>query len=722
MKASLRTKTMAFGVFLFALFPLFQLFQSFAFGAEPHFSNSDFWIDAQCKVIIGSLAALVFSVIAPSVFCFQLKNRSVAILVLAGSVALILGVFLSADYGVVLLPKHWVSLAGLVSSGLLFLAGFVWVLLVSPSGEESETQKRAPIFASLGYLSLFLFNRCSGGALGSIGPFFWISASFSICALLVVLCIKEGAQGSPRRVDGPKPGKATPVHSSDGYELAERKSVQGLIGKLEGYGLSGREAEAIRLMVEGFSSESSAELMGVKPATVRTYLQRAYKKMGVNSAEESKSLLLASSNNGNSGRDEEGKNLPGDFSPKPEAPPASLPEEVAPCVISERFCRFAVPLSLVCLLLLLVPHEQFFVSEFWYHSEVFTLSIGLGLLISGSSVLCFGESFLSSRLRKPIACLVLAVLVFVALVLILLPVWKGSFLSWAGYGLFLSASLCLVSLGLSLAAVVLGAIRGAEGESGQPTERAFPLFVFAAVLGFVFEDTWRAATDDFTWWLQLGFLLTMLVYCLVSLKSRLLFGCVCVVLVACLVGTGFGVRAIFVCLLSFSFVLLLSERSLLEAKGDMGVALVGFGGSLIAFRLASDYWWDVMSRSAVSASIHGGQWLLGAVMPAFELLFLVSGLVAFAFLAMQRPSYANEELWKGQEQSVVLYLRSRGLGELEVKTISGVLQGKASAQIARDVHYALGSVNSARWSAYRKLGIHSKKELNELLRLNGFGV
>lgn len=719
MKASLRTKTMAFGVFLFALLPLFQLFQSFVFGPEPYFLDSNFWIDVQCKVIIGSLVALVFSVIAPSVFCSQPKKQSVAILVASGFIALILGVFLSADYGVSLLPKHWVSLAGLASSGLLFLAGFVWALLVSPNGDESKTPKWALIFSSLGYLSLFLLNRCSRGIFDSIGPLFWISVSFSICALFVVLCIKEGSKGSSRRPENPKLGKAGPVHSGNGCVLAKRKSVQGLVEKLEGYGLSDREAEATKLMVEGLSSEASAELMGVKPATVRTYLQRAYRKMGVNSAEESKSLLLAS---GDGGHDEEERNPSGDSSSEPEAPSASLLKEVAPCEISKRVCRFAVQVSLVCLLFLLVPHEQFFVHESWYHSEVFALSIGLGLLIAGLLILCFGKSFWSFRIQKPIACLTLVALVFAALALVLLPACKEFASSWAGYGLFLSVSLCLVSLGLSLAVVVLGAFKGAEGESGQAIERAFPSFVFAAVLGSVFEDTWRAATDDFTWWLQLAFLLALLVYCFVSLKSRLLLGCVCVVLVACLAGTGFGVRTILVCLLSASFVLLLSERGLLEAKDNMGAALVGFGGSLIAFRPVSDYWWDVMGQSAVSASIHGGQWLLGALMPASELLFLICGLVAFVFLAMPRTHFANEEFWKNQEQSVVLYLRSRGLGELEVKTISGVLQGKANAQIARDSHYALGSVNSARWSAYRKLGIHSKKELSELLRLNGFGV
>lgn len=721
MKASLRTKTMAFGVFLFALFPLFQLLQSFVFGTESHFSDSDFWIHVQGKVIVGSLTALVFSVIAPSVFCFQLKKRSAAILVSVCSIALILGVFLSTDYGVGLLPKHWLSLVGLASSGLLFLAGFAWALLVVSNGNEVETPQKALIFASMGYLSLFLFNRCSGGILDPLGSLFWVAASLFVCALLVGFLVREDIRKFLCGSEKTELGEAGFVRPEGSHDV-EGRAVRGLEERLKEYGLSDREAEAIRLMVEGLDSESSADLMGVKAATVRTYLQRAYKKMGVSSAVESKSLLFEDPNDGDGEHGEEGRNLPGDSSSEPEAPSDSLRKEVAHCGIPERFNRFAALLLAVCLLLLVVPHEQLFVPESWYYSEVFTLSIGLGLLIAGLLVLCFGRSFWSPQIQKPIACLTLAVLVFATLALVSLPVWKGAFSSWAGYGLILSVSLCLASLGLSLAVVVLGAFRGIPDGSDRVAERDFPLIVFAAVLGFVFEDTWRAATDDFTWWLQLAFLLALLAYCFVSLKNRLLFGCICIVLVACLAGTGFGVRAILVCLLSCSFVLFLFERGRSGARGNVGVSLVGFGGSLIAFRLASDYWWDAMSQSAVSASVHGGQWLLGALMPAFELLFLIAGLVAFAFLTMQRLSFEDEELWRNQEQSVVLYLRSRGLGDLEVKTVSGVLQGKPSTQIARDFHYALGSVNSARWSAYRKLGIHSKKELSELLRSNGFGV
>lgn len=717
MKVVSFAKSMFLSAFLFAVLPLCQVVQLLILGEATFSSGLVLFLEVQRSVIIGCSAALVLSLVAPNVFFPCLKKKTSVLLLLVSAAAFLVGLFLSTDLGLGILPGHWRSVSALMSSSLLGVAGFLWALLAGPGECGSRASRPLLLFVMLGYLSLLLLNRCSGGLLDSAGLLFWVIASFAIFVLLVCFWARECVSKVSSEVDGVASDGAALNCPVDVPGSTDEETSRRLEEKLEGYGFSDREAEALRLMAEGFTSDSSAELMGVKPATVRTYLQRAYKKMGVASAEESRALLLSSdATDGDASFGSDG----------PEYHEGALREDACKeedsSWFSARFSRLVSLLSLVGLLLLVVPHEQLFVPESWYYSEIFTISIGFGLMVAGLGVLCFEGPLRLPWHRKLVGCLLLALLSLGTLWLIALPAFGTTLSSLTGYGLFLGILLCLVSVGLSLAALHFGILSQNARSGNCRAEKDVPLFLFAIVLGFVFEDTWRAATDDFTWWLQVAFLLVLLAYCFVSSKSRLLLGLCCAVLIVCAVGLGFGIRAIFVCLVSLSFVFFVWRGDGFESERGIGVALAGFGGSLTASRLLSDYWWDVMSQGAVSASIHGGQWLLGALMPAFELLLLLVGLASFYFLVLRVPALVDEDSWEGQGSSIPLYFKSRGLGTLETVTLSGIAQGKTSIQIAKESHYAVGSVNSARWSAYQKLGIHSKKELGELLRSNGFNV
>lgn len=56
--------------------------------------------------------------------------------------------------------------------------------------------------------------------------------------------------------------------------------------------LSERELEAVAHMLAGKSSKESAALMGLKDSTVRNYLQRSYKKLGFNNAQQLRAALI----------------------------------------------------------------------------------------------------------------------------------------------------------------------------------------------------------------------------------------------------------------------------------------------------------------------------------------------------------------------------------------------------------------------------------------------
>ncbi len=60
-------------------------------------------------------------------------------------------------------------------------------------------------------------------------------------------------------------------------------------------------------------------------------------------------------------------------------------------------------------------------------------------------------------------------------------------------------------------------------------------------------------------------------------------------------------------------------------------------------------------------------------------------------------------------------LQGQGLSELEAAVLLAIAQGKKPAQIADNLAIAKGTVNSYRLRGYRRLGIHSRKELADLL-------
>ena len=67
------------------------------------------------------------------------------------------------------------------------------------------------------------------------------------------------------------------------------------------------------------------------------------------------------------------------------------------------------------------------------------------------------------------------------------------------------------------------------------------------------------------------------------------------------------------------------------------------------------------------------------------------------------------------EDRCILYLRGRGLGELESRVVTWIAGGAGTQLICSQLHVAPGTVNAYRARAYARLGVHSSRELAELL-------
>lgn len=71
-----------------------------------------------------------------------------------------------------------------------------------------------------------------------------------------------------------------------GVGETDSKPVDFAFPDLSEFGLTERETEAIGHLLRGRTSQESAELIGIKPSTVREYLRRAYRKIGVEGADQ----------------------------------------------------------------------------------------------------------------------------------------------------------------------------------------------------------------------------------------------------------------------------------------------------------------------------------------------------------------------------------------------------------------------------------------------------
>lgn len=70
----------------------------------------------------------------------------------------------------------------------------------------------------------------------------------------------------------------------------------------------------------------------------------------------------------------------------------------------------------------------------------------------------------------------------------------------------------------------------------------------------------------------------------------------------------------------------------------------------------------------------------------------------------------------------LLYLRGRGLNELQANVVLAIARGTPSSRICSELHVARGTVNAYRARAYECLGVHSSRELHELLQRHVNGI
>lgn len=539
---------------------------------------------------------------------------------------------------------------------------------------------------------------------------------------------KAKADGPTRTQDAPAANGSAKAGCATGGPTASAGAVA---ARLAPYALAPRELEIATAFATGESSPRIAERLGIKPSTVRATLQRVYKKTGTAGKVELTRLvgLPDASRPTLPSRAPENGAITGDTIGTPNG---NIPVRILACALCS--CLTLVPLG--------------FQGLSWGAARPLIYGVSFGLIGLGLYAgMCLGaearpfpasprcrrssqDGALPKRDRpsadrhaeKPSA--LLAILGAVSLVTAIL----------AGPRLGLlddSATLLVAFLGILLVgAPFLRAVRTsisaqdstklAAGPSGPVVTAVVPVLTFG--LGYYWEEAWRG-----TVWFSLAGHLTPL--CLIgSFVLPLMLWRqhhpARAVLTVALIVTSAAARLSSVLLICYTLGLVTLVR-IAARHGHIGwgtlscaIAAGGLGA------LAGDYLVNLIGFYLVGnlsfTAPYGGRAAFRALATGSTLLVSAfAGLCApLSFIAMSSDDTFAASCAVGADglARAEHVLLGYGLNDTQVKVALGILVGQSSAEIAQAHHYALGTVNAARDSVYKTLGVHDRFALSQLFQ------
>lgn len=528
--------------------------------------------------------------------------------------------------------------------------------------------------------------------------------------------------------------------------------------------LTDRERRCIEMALAGMTSAQIADELGIRPATVRSYFVRAYRKLGVPDF----SALV----------DQAGRMR--QKSPREAGDAAMVDIEAGvgesglpfPCLPDRWRSLFA----LLLLALVLGDPRLMGVST----SFVVACSIILGVTL----FVVAGRCRLPSTTPRPLfegvcifatiafhilasglwgvhrASLVDHVALF-ACALIFVPYFLGmiapELVTSESCGLVSgvgSIAVCLVVGGVAL--LVLSAFSGvrevvffilllavcidrigflmhfvdpcpmddaaSDGVSYLHIDRFLPFFVLGIVSGIstqaVLHDAGALATDIM---LALPLALIILSCCLyirrLSCPDRW-----------CIVALGEGLLLLAAgyafwgsARLGLAYVLLLLWATVISSRGiSTRRALV----HALMFGIAAGAAIGLMEFEVRFVTLRALDVLQGTLPAPFDIEFRALILVGMLFFGsiyvlyelLTGPLHDSTALKEGDFQRIVSYCEGRGSSPLQGLVIAHIAFGESGRQIADSIGYSIGSINSARTSAYKLLGVHTRAELIDFLR------
>lgn len=538
--------------------------------------------------------------------------------------------------------------------------------------------------------------------------------------------------------------------------------------------LTERERQVLINMLSGCSSTRSAEKLNLKPSTVREYLRRSYKKLGVANADEAKRLLLPCADVSSKEERASKKNVPAVLSDHPKV----IVETVASAAMFSASMFLTVPS-------LLSTGE-------WSVGNPALYSMGLAALMAGLAWLFDVRLDAGGRLYQGLLALTAAAsaifasslsAVSVALDTVfyaLLAYWAIYYLTTASrfeksgdavavraarlrvQCVFISCFAFLVAYMLvpqihflleraiiavaSLILVVrrLGASGPYDDKVAVPIERPrAECMVFGAISGLACEEIWRSA-----YWFSfmpaaLSFLIPIAIASAFLILARapetravdtrpalIVVAAVCVLLLLLAPARG-AILAYIATQVAFMAALVLNcfegmngDASLYCSRNytarDWVAFIIGWGFGVLAGLVGVNMVGEVYTNHVGVFGVYGNQTgfeLFTAF--ASALIFASTGLW-FAYRMGKRGIEAGRaEALVGAmpaDDDIETRLRAIGMTDLQIQVAIQTTHGASVSEIARTLGYSASAVRQARLTCYRVFSVHSPSALRDAIR------
>ena len=516
--------------------------------------------------------------------------------------------------------------------------------------------------------------------------------------------------------------RGTPKDNSDSAPEEPRQSSEE--AALGSFGFSEGERKAVELTLAGMTSSEAALKMGLKAPTVRSYLQRAYKKAGVTSFGELKQRLLGVPENNEDEIEKKDEDstiattlliplLIGLVYLLPSGGvglPASSLYAWAPAGVFILLAFNRINLWVVTALgtaSSMLIGSSFVVASAdpamgW--TAEFSALIGIS---SASLTYCTAGVFFCCREKRSIfkemrpGYQIIFLLICLAMLVLsgFSGVSRGVLVCLSGSALFLPLTL--------YSKRSMGSVSGELAGNLVDNLAAFYMGVAAC-------DASMGHYLFFSHLLAMPFLLLVIVAQAVELSriTSFLSGGRTALLVALVSLVALAMKDGCVAILVAA--ILFNALCIGISVGDVSVSRqVIFGAALGVVLALCVERLDYVSPAAADFALRTamGKTVLRTL--AFDAGSLLIG-IAFLADSLFRGKAPKSET--SADARALQYLQARGLTELEARIMLAVVHGEGPLSIARSQSCAPGTINSAKRKAYGLLGVHSKSELVTLLQ------
>lgn len=447
---------------------------------------------------------------------------------------------------------------------------------------------------------------------------------------------------------------------------------------LEGKGLSLRELQIACGVLEGKTPRQVAEELGLADSTVRVTLSNVYKKLNVSGIAELRDLSK-------------------------ENDVAKGSEIKEPKAVGLRGW-------LLCALALAPLLPVMATGSAWGRGQALVLGSAYVLLLHGMRAAFFGRG--AVHVRKPVKLGLLATLA-VGLLL------SGYFFDAHGQARR-SAALAQCCVGAAYVAVLSckDDFSGREGKDAEGKGQACLLALpYCASLGFVWEEAWRSTTS-----FSMAEWLVPLCWAIVAFSVKPLrqkkgeAALLAAVLAGLLALHVFGNMPLWPFL---SIVLVPGARVVVKylecddgSEGGLCACAAAFGalGGVFLVNRMEDY----LVYNDYFTKAFGGKGEFELYAHCAVVLVACAGACAAFVVGRCINDRVELTLEPTSEERLRGYLVSEGLNAIEVNAVMLIIGNKTTSQIAAELQYSTGAINTARRNAYAKLGVKSKDELCDL--------